>query len=118
MLRTDCPPPRPDVSGLGPQNRNHHRLARSDSGWVGVPTAVVAGAATPGGSVIGFSIGAVALNSSGGAPQVMAYVIAWALFAFQRMILWGNPVHAGAVRLAQSGGLAAVPVFGAAPHLH
>jgi hypothetical protein len=62
-----------------------------DSGWFGVLTAVIAGAATPGGPVIGFSIGAVALKSGGGAPQVIAYVIAWALFAFQRMILWEIP---------------------------
>jgi len=62
-----------------------------DSGWFGVLTAVVAGAATPGGPVIGFSLGAVALKSGGGAPQVIAYVVAWALFAFQRMILWEIP---------------------------
>ena len=62
-----------------------------DSGWFGVLTAVIAGAATPGGPVIGFSIGAVALKSGGGAPQVVAYVIAWALFAFQRVLLWEIP---------------------------
>ena len=27
----------------------------------------------------------------GGPPQVIAYVVAWALFAFQRMILWEIP---------------------------
>jgi hypothetical protein len=58
-----------------------------DSGWSGVLTAVIAGAATPGGPVVGFSIGAVALKSGGGAPQV----IAWALFAFQRLLLWEIP---------------------------
>ena len=68
------------VGGLGP-----------DTGWLGVATAVVAGAATPGGPVIGFSIGAVALKSGGGVPQVVAYVVAWALFAFQRLILWEIP---------------------------
>jgi len=62
-----------------------------DSGWLGVATAVVAGAATPGGPVIGFSIGTVALKSGGGVPQVVAYVVAWALFAFQRVILWEIP---------------------------
>jgi hypothetical protein len=62
-----------------------------DSGWSGVLTAVIAGAATPGGPVIGFSIGAVALKAGGGAPQVIAYVIAWALFAFQRLLLWEIP---------------------------
>ena len=62
-----------------------------DSGWLGVASAVVAGAATPGGPVIGFSIGTVALKSGGGVPQVVAYVVAWALFAFQRVILWEIP---------------------------
>ncbi|WP_024575888.1 MULTISPECIES: hypothetical protein [unclassified Afipia] len=68
------------VGGLGP-----------DTGWLGVATAVVAGAATPGGPVVGFSLGAVALKSGGGTPQVVAYVVAWALFAFQRVILWEIP---------------------------
>jgi hypothetical protein len=62
-----------------------------DSGWFGVLTAVIAGAATPGGPVVGFSIGAVALKVGGGPPQVIAYVVAWALFAFQRLILWEIP---------------------------
>jgi hypothetical protein len=62
-----------------------------NSGWPGVVAAVIAGAATPGGPVVGFSIGAVAVKSGGGAPQVIAYVVAWALFAFQRLILWEIP---------------------------
>jgi hypothetical protein len=62
-----------------------------DSGWLGVLTAVIAGAATPGGPVVGFSIGAVALKAGGGTPQVVAYVTAWALFAFQRLLLWEIP---------------------------
>jgi hypothetical protein len=61
-----------------------------NSGWLGVATAVVACAATPGGPVVGFSIGAVALRAGGGPPQVLAYVIAWALFAFQRLPFWKN----------------------------
>jgi hypothetical protein len=73
-------PPKVITGWLGP-----------DSGWPGVLAAVIAGAATPGGPVVGFSIGAVALKSGGGAPQVIAYVVAWALFAFQRLILWEIP---------------------------
>ena len=30
-------------------------------------------------------------KAGGGAPQVIAYVVAWALFAFQRLILWEIP---------------------------
>ena len=62
-----------------------------DSGWLGVLMATVAGAATPGGPVIGFSLGAVAMKAGAGPPQVIAYVTAWALFAFQRLILWEIP---------------------------
>ena len=63
----------------------------SDSGWLGVLMAAVAGAATPGGPVIGFSLGAVAMKAGAGPPQVIAYVTAWALFAFQRLLLWEIP---------------------------
>ena len=56
-----------------------------------VLTATIAGGLTPGGPVVGFSIGAVAMKVGGGAPQVIAYVVAWALFAFQRLILWEIP---------------------------
>src|SRR5258706_15634477 len=52
-----------------------------DSGWLGVLTAVIAGAATPGGPVVGFSLGAGALKAGGGAPQGGACVIAGGLFA-------------------------------------
>ena len=30
-------------------------------------------------------------RDGGGPPQVLAYVIAWALFAFQRLLLWEIP---------------------------
>jgi uncharacterized membrane protein YraQ (UPF0718 family) len=62
-----------------------------ETGWLGILAATVAGALTPGGAVIGFSIGAVALKSGAGFPHVIAYVVAWALFAFQRVIIWEIP---------------------------
>ncbi len=73
---------------------------------------MIAGAATPGGPVVGFSIGAVALKSGGGTPQVVAYVIAWALFAFQRLLLWEIPFMPARFVWFRAGGLAAVPVPG------
>ena len=83
-----------------------------DSGWLGVLTAVIAGAATPGGPVVGFSIGAVALKVGGGPPQVIAYVVAWALFAFQRLIFWEIPFMPAPFRLVPGRGVAAVSVPG------
>ena len=63
-----------------------------ESGAIGVTLAVLGGALTPGGPVVGFSIGAAALKGGAGAPQVIAYVTAWALFAVQRLFLWEMPV--------------------------
>jgi uncharacterized membrane protein YraQ (UPF0718 family) len=55
------------------------------SGLLGTAIATLAGALTPGGPVVGFSIGVAALKSGAAAPQVVAYTTAWALFAIQRV---------------------------------
>ena len=68
------------------------RWLGADSGVIGLCIAVVGGAFTPGGPVVGFSIGAAALKGGAGTPQVIAYTIAWALFALQRVFLWEIPV--------------------------
>jgi hypothetical protein len=60
-------------------------LLGPDSGWVGTAIAALAGALTPGGPVVGFSIGVAALKSGAAPPQVIAYTTAWALFAIQRV---------------------------------
>lgn len=63
-----------------------------ESGLTGVLIATLGGALTPGGPVIGFSIGAAALKGGAGAPQVIAFTTAWALFAIQRLVLWEVPM--------------------------
>lgn len=63
-----------------------------DSGPFGVAIATLAGALTPGGPVVGFSIGAAALKGGAGAPQVIAYSTAWALFAFPRLLAFELPM--------------------------
>ena len=64
------------------------RWLGADSGVTGLAIAMAGGALTPGGPVIGFSIGAAALKGGAGTPQVIAYITAWALFAFQRLFIW------------------------------
>jgi len=59
-----------------------------NSGLTGITIAALAGAATPGGAVVGFSIGAAALKGGAGAPQVIAFSTAWSLYALQRLINW------------------------------
>ncbi len=63
-----------------------------DSGLLGVLIATIGGALTPGGPVVGFSIGAAALKSGAGAPQVIAYSTAWALYAIHRLVAWEVPM--------------------------
>lgn len=62
-----------------------------NSGVIGILIATIVGAATPGGAVVGFAIGAAALKSGAGAPQVIAYTIAWALFALPRVLVFEIP---------------------------
>ena len=63
-----------------------------ESGFTGVVIATLGGALTPGGPVVGFSIGAAALKSGAGAPQVIAYYTAWALYAIHRLLIWEVPL--------------------------
>ena len=63
----------------------------TDSGTLGLAVATVLGALTPGGPVVGFAIAAAALKSGAGAPQVIAYTIAWALFALPRVLMYEIP---------------------------
>ena len=58
------------------------------SGVIGILIATLIGAATPGGAVVGFAIGAAALKSGAGAPQVIAYSTAWSLYTIQRLLNW------------------------------
>jgi hypothetical protein len=61
------------------------------SGRLGLAIATILGALTPGGPVVGFAIAAAALKSGAGAPQVIAYTIAWALFALPRVLMYEIP---------------------------
>jgi uncharacterized membrane protein YraQ (UPF0718 family) len=61
------------------------------SGLQGVTLAALAGAATPGGPVVGFAIGAAALKAGAGLPQIFAFVTAWSLYTINRVLVWEVP---------------------------
>lgn len=63
-----------------------------ETGAFGMAIATLAGALTPGGPVVGFSIGATALKGGAGAPQVIAYSTAWALYALHRIFIYEMPM--------------------------
>ena len=62
------------------------------AGALGIFIATIAGAMTPGGPVVGFAIAAAALKGGAGAPQVIAYSTAWALYAFPRLLTYELPI--------------------------
>ena len=66
-------------------------LLGPETGAAGLLFASGAGALTPGGPVVGFAIATAALKSGAGAPQVIAYTIAWALFALPRVLIYEIP---------------------------
>jgi hypothetical protein len=79
------------IAAALPQNLVGQWLGDS-SGLLGIAIATFAGALTPGGPVIGFALGAAALKGGAGAPQVIAYSTAWALFAFPRLFTFELPI--------------------------
>ena len=62
-----------------------------NTGTPGLALASLLGALTPGGPVVGFSIATAALKAGAGAPQIIAYTIAWALFALPRLLVFEIP---------------------------
>ena len=62
-----------------------------NSGLTGTALATLAGALTPGGPVVGYALGAAALKAGADFSQVIAYVTAWSLLTFNRMITWELP---------------------------
>ena len=79
-----------------------------NSGMVGIAIATLAGAATPGGAVVGFSVGAAALKSGAGAPQVIAYTTAWSLYTIQRLFNW--EIHMMAPRVVWLRAAVSIPL--------
>jgi uncharacterized membrane protein YraQ (UPF0718 family) len=75
------------IAAVMPQNVIGHWIG-PNSGFVGILIAAAVGAATPGGAVVGFAVGAAALKGGAGAPQVIAYTTAWSLYTIQRLINW------------------------------
>ncbi len=78
------------------------------SGVLGIMIAALFGAATPGGAVVGFAVGAAALKGGAGAPQVIAYTTAWSLYTIQRLINW--EIHMMAPRVVWLRAAVSIPL--------
>ena len=63
-----------------------------ESGLRGILLAAAVGGITPAGPIVSFPIVIVLLASGAGFPQVMAYLTAWSVFAFHRVIIYEIPL--------------------------
>ena len=60
----------------------------AEAGIKGFFLAFIAGALTPGGPVVGYSLSLGALKAGACMTVVVTYITAWSLFQFQRLIMW------------------------------
>lgn len=64
----------------------------NEAGWKGILIASAIGGFTPSGPFVSFPV-ALALHKAGaGLPQVIAFVTAWSVYGFNRVITWEWPL--------------------------
>lgn len=89
------------------------KYAGEDSGITGYLLATGIGACTPGGPFFQFPLVAALWKAGAGVGQITAYITAWALLGFQRVIIYEGPMMGwryASARLATN--LIAPPILG------
>jgi uncharacterized membrane protein YraQ (UPF0718 family) len=87
------------------------KLIGARAGIGGMVIATLAGMATPGGPLTAFPI-VVALYATGANKgALVAYLSAWAMFGFQRILVWEYPLMGGDFTLLRVCASAVLPVF-------
>lgn len=63
-----------------------------ESGVVGILIASAVGAVIPSGPIISFPVAIALLHLGAGAPQLVAFLTAWSVFALHRLLMWEIPL--------------------------
>ncbi len=63
-------------------------LIGPDSGWRGILIASVTGGFVPAGPIISFPLVVVLAKAGAGTPQLVAFLTAWSVFAFHRVLIY------------------------------
>lgn len=79
------------ISKLAPPEVIGHVIGY-DSGLRGILLATLVGGITPAGPIVSFPIVVVLLASGAGFPQVVAFLTAWSVFAFHRVVIYEVPM--------------------------
>jgi uncharacterized membrane protein YraQ (UPF0718 family) len=80
-------------------------LLGPDSGWRGVLLASLVGGFVPAGPIVSFPLVVVLAKAGAGLPQLVAFLTAWSVFAFHRVLIYETTLMGwrfSAVRLASS----------------
>ena len=62
------------------------------SGWQGVLVASALGGFVPSGPMVSFPIAIALMKSGAGVPQTVAFLTAWSVMAFHRILVWEVPL--------------------------
>jgi uncharacterized membrane protein YraQ (UPF0718 family) len=68
------------------------RWMGAESGWRGLVVATIAGIATPGGPMAAFPLVLVLAQAGADRGALIAFIVAWALNGFQRVLVWEVPL--------------------------
>ena len=82
-----------------------------ESGLKGILIGALVGGVTPAGPIVSFPIVLVLLASGGGFPQVMAYLTAWSVFAFHRVMIYEVPLMGARFVMIRLAASAILPVL-------
>lgn len=82
-----------------------------ESGLRGILIGALVGGLTPAGPIVSFPIVLVLLASGGGFPQVMAYLTAWSVFAFHRVVIYEIPLMGARFVMIRLAASAILPVL-------
>ena len=63
-----------------------------ESGWLGVLLAAGAGGFIPSGPMVSFPVAIALVKAGAGMPQTVAFLTAWSLLAFHRVVTWEIPL--------------------------
>lgn len=75
------------IARLMPSEAIGH-LIGYDSGWRGVALATLFGGSMPSGPMVAFPIVVVLRNADAGLPQIVAFLTAWSVFAWHRVLTY------------------------------
>lgn len=92
------------VGKLIPTEAVGHMIG-AETGWRGILLASVFGGAMPSGPMIAFPVVVVLRHADAGVPQVVAFLTAWSVFAWHRVLIYEVAMlgwHFVVVRLAAS----------------